>query len=62
VEPLLISPRKRGYKIVGILYVKQEAKGAWADIPQDRIRALVARIAAINTLIIEHEGGNEFHR
>jgi hypothetical protein len=44
------------------MYVKQEAKGAWADIPQDRIRALVARIAAINTLIIEHEGGNEFHR
>jgi hypothetical protein len=26
------------------------------------MQALVARIAAINTLIIEHEGGNEFHR
>lgn len=29
--------------------------------PQDKIRALVARMAAINTLIIEYEGGNEFH-
>jgi hypothetical protein len=36
-------------------------RGAWADIPQDKIRALVTRMAAINTLIIEHEGGNEFH-
>jgi hypothetical protein len=53
--------RGRGCKIVGILYVKQEAKGTWADIPQDRIRALVARMAAFNTLFIEHEGGNEFH-
>jgi hypothetical protein len=30
-------------------------------LPQDKIRALVARMAAINTLIIEFEGGNEFH-
>jgi hypothetical protein len=33
----------------------------WERFPQDKIRALVARMAAINTLIIECEGGNEFH-
>jgi hypothetical protein len=36
-------------------------RGAWDDFPQDKIRALVARMAAVNTLIIECEGGNEFH-
>jgi hypothetical protein len=36
-------------------------RGAWDDFPQDKIRALVARMAAINALIIECEGGNEFH-
>ena len=30
--------------------------------PQDRICALVVRQAAINSLIIEFKGGNEFHR
>jgi hypothetical protein len=37
-------------------------QGEWAKIPQDKIRAMVARMAAINQLIIDHEGGNEFHR
>jgi hypothetical protein len=32
----------------------------WDDLPQAKIRALVARMAAINTLIIEHEGRNNF--
>ena len=36
-------------------------QGEWAKIPQDKIRAMVARMAAINQLIIEHERGNEFH-
>jgi hypothetical protein len=40
---------------------QESMEGAWADIPQDKIRALVAKMAAINTLIIEHKGGNEFH-
>ena len=31
------------------------------NLSQDKIRALVTRMAAINTLIIEYEGGNEFH-
>ena len=34
----------------------------WDNLPQAKIRALVARMAAINTLIIEHEGRNDFHR
>jgi hypothetical protein len=33
----------------------------WDWIPQDKIRAMVARMAAINTLIIEFEGDNCFH-
>lgn len=33
----------------------------WDKFPQDRIRTLVTRMAAINTLIIEFEGGNKFH-
>ena len=36
-------------------------RGERAKIPQDKIRAMVARMAAINQLIIDH-GGNEFHR
>jgi len=36
-------------------------RGQWDLLPQDAIRAMVIRMAAINTLIIEHEGGNEFH-
>ena len=36
-------------------------RGKWDNFPQDKIRALVARIAAINTLIIKCEGRNKFH-
>jgi hypothetical protein len=36
-------------------------RAEWERFPQDKIRALVARMAVINTLIIEREGGNEFH-
>jgi hypothetical protein len=33
----------------------------WEKFPQERIRALVTKMAAINNLIIEFEGENEFH-
>ena len=36
-------------------------RAEWDKFPMDRVRALVARQAAINNLIIEFEGGNEFH-
>jgi hypothetical protein len=36
-------------------------RAEWDRIPQDKIRAMVARMAAINTLIIEFEGDNCFH-
>ena len=36
-------------------------RAEWDAITQDKIRALVARMAAINTLIIEFEGDNCFH-
>jgi len=32
-----------------------------ASLPQAKIRALAPRMAAINTLVIEHEGRNNFH-
>jgi hypothetical protein len=31
-------------------------------IPYDKIRALVARMVAINTIIKEYKGGNKFYR
>jgi hypothetical protein len=34
-------------------------RGQWDLFPQDKIRALVAKMDAISSLIIEHEGGNE---
>ena len=37
-------------------------RAEWEKFPQDRICALVVRQAAINSLIIEFKGGNEFHR
>jgi hypothetical protein len=36
-------------------------RGEWERFSQEKIRALVVRIAVINTLIIKCEGGNEFH-
>ena len=36
-------------------------RGQWDLVSQDKMRALVCRMAAINTLIVEYEGGNEFH-
>jgi len=36
-------------------------KAEWANLHQDRIRAWICRMAVINQLIIEHEGGNDFH-
>ena len=36
-------------------------RGQWDKLSQKKIKWLVARMAAINTLIIEHEGGNGFH-
>jgi hypothetical protein len=36
-------------------------RAEWDAIPQDKIQAMVARMAAINTLIIEFEGDNCFH-
>jgi hypothetical protein len=45
-----------------IKWTERVWRGEWDRIPQAKIRALVVRMAAINTLIIECKGGNEFHR
>ena len=42
-------------------YTDRAWRAEWDAIPQDKIRAMVARMAAINTLIIEFEGDNCFH-
>lgn len=36
-------------------------RAEWDNVHQDKIRAMVARMAAVNTMILECEGGNEFH-
>ena len=36
-------------------------RAIWDEFEQDKIRILVIRQAVINTLILEYEGGNEFH-
>jgi hypothetical protein len=36
-------------------------RGKWENLHQDQIRAWICRMAAINQLVIKHEGGNEFH-
>jgi hypothetical protein len=35
--------------------------GEWDNLHMDKVCAAVARMAAINTLILECKGGNEFH-
>jgi hypothetical protein len=42
-------------------WIDRAWQGEWAKIPQDKIHAMVVKMLAINQLIIEHEGGNEFH-
>lgn len=42
-------------------WTNRAQKGTQDDFLQDKIKALVARMAAINTLIIECEGSNEFY-
>jgi hypothetical protein len=44
-----------------IEWTERAWRGEWDKLHQDKIKAMVARMAAINTLIIECEGGNEFH-
>ena len=36
-------------------------KAEWDAVHQNKICAIVVRITAVNTLILECEGGNEFH-
>lgn len=42
-------------------WIERAWRTEWDRFPQDRICALVTRMAAINTLILECEGRNEFH-
>ena len=42
-------------------WIDRAQRAEWDAITQDKIRAIVARMAAINTLIIEFKGDNCFH-
>ena len=59
--PIRIAITKDWIALYTLEWTNRAWKGEWAKIPQDKIRAMVARMAAINQLIIDHKGGNEFH-
>jgi len=59
--PLRIEITKQWNAPYTIEWTNYAWRAEWDKFPQDRIRALVTRMAAINTLIIEFEGGNKFH-
>ena len=58
--PIRIAITKDWGRPSTIEWTDKAWRGQQELIPQDKIRAIVARMAAINILIIEHEGGNEF--
>ena len=59
--PIRIAITKDWNALYTLEWIDQAQRGEWDNFPQDKIRTLVARMAAINTLIIKCEGGNEFH-
>jgi hypothetical protein len=59
--PLRIEITKEWNAPHTIEWTDRAWRAEWEKFPQERIRALVTRMAAINSLIIEFEGGNEFH-
>ena len=59
--PIRIAIIKDWGALSNIEWTDKAWRGQWELILQDKIRAMVARMAAINTLVIEYEGGNEFH-
>ena len=59
--PIRIAIIKDWNALYTLEQTDQAQRGKQDNFPQDKIRALVARMAAINTLIIKCEGENEFH-
>jgi len=59
--PLRIEITQQWNALHTIEWTNRAWRAEWEKFPQERIRSLVTRIAAINNLIIEFEGGNEFH-
>jgi hypothetical protein len=66
IEGAWISIKIAIIKNWGAPYIFEWIDRAWKDqwnlFSQDKIRALIIRMAAINTLIIECEGRNDFHK
>ena len=60
--PLRIGITKDWNAPYTLEWIEQAWHAKWESYPIDKIRYLVARQAAINTLVLECEGGNEFHR
>ena len=44
-----------------IEWTERAWRAEWVNLHQDKIRAWICRMAVVNQLVIEHEGGNEFH-
>ena len=60
--PLRIVITKDWNALYTLEQMERVQRAKWESYPIDKIRYLVARQAAINTLVLECEGGNEFHR
>jgi hypothetical protein len=59
--PMRISITKDWNRPHTIEWTERAWRGEWENLHQDKIRSWVARMAVVNQLVIEHEGGNEFH-
>ena len=60
--PLRIAITRDQNALYTIEWTNRAWRAKWEKFLQDRICALVTRQAAINNLIIEFEGANEFYR
>jgi hypothetical protein len=60
--PIRIGITKDWGALHTLEWTERAWRAEWESFTMDKIRYLVARQAAINTLVIKCEGGNEFHR
>jgi hypothetical protein len=59
--PIRISITQDWNRPHTIEWTERAWRAEWANLHQDKIRAWICRMAVVNQLVIEHEGGNEFH-
>jgi hypothetical protein len=59
--PIRIAITKDWNRPHTIEWIDRAWRTEWANLHQDKIRAWICRMAVVNQLVIDHEGGNEFH-